>query len=144
MRHWLDAIGSLGAVSGVTLSDYRHHAERYLILARGSGTSPSDLTAEDLDGPYGRLVKEGMGARTINHVHATARGAPARRQGEAHPLQPRDADPPRYSTQEREYLVLSKEEVGRFFEAAEGDRFEAFFVAAVLHGARPAELRASK
>ncbi len=56
----------------------------------------------------------------------------------------RDADPPRYSTYERDYRTLSEEEVGALFEAAEGDRFEALWVAAVLAGPRPAELRALK
>lgn len=49
---------------------------------------------------------------------------------------------PSYSTDEREYRTLSEEEVARFFEAAAGDRFEAFFVMAIMAGPRPAELRA--
>lgn len=58
----------------------------------------------------------------------------------------RDADPPHYSTDERVYRTLSEAEVAKFFRAAASlkDRFEAFFVAAVLSGPRPAELRALK
>jgi integrase len=147
LKRWLDAIGSLGTVSDVTLSDYRYHAERYLVPPERLGDVPlSDLTAEDLDALYARLVKEGVGARTVNHVHSTARVALQRAvKKRLIPYNPaRDADPPRYSTSEREYLVLSEEDVASFFAAAEGDRFEAFFVAAVLSGARPAELRALK
>ena len=86
-----------------------------------------------------------MGPRTVNHAHATARVALQRAAKKRlvrinHPA--RDVDPPRYSTDEREYDVMTKEGVARFFEAANGDRFEAFFVVAVLSGARPAELRA--
>jgi integrase len=104
----------------------------------------SELTAEDLDLLYARLTKEGVGPRTVNHVHATARVALQRAvKKRLIPFNPaRDADPPSYSTDEREYRTLSKEEVAQFFEAAAGDRFEAFFVTAILAGSRPAELRA--
>ena len=86
-----------------------------------------------------------MGPRTVNHAHATARVALQRAAKKRlvrtnHPA--RDVDQPRHSTDEREYDVMTKEGVARFFEAANGDRFEAFFVVAVLSGARPAELRA--
>ena len=82
----------------------------------------ADVTAEDLDPLYARLVKEGVGARTINHVHAAARVSLQRAvKKRLIPYNPtRDADPPRYSTSEREYLVLCEDEVARFFEAAEG------------------------
>ena len=145
LARWLDTIESFGAVSERTLSDYRFHAERYLIPPDSVGDVPlSDLTAEHLDSLYARLMKKGVGVRTINHVHATARVALQRAtKKRLVPYNPaKDADPPRYSTSEREYRVLSEEEVGAFFEAAVGDRFEAFFVVAVLSGARPAELRA--
>jgi integrase len=56
----------------------------------------------------------------------------------------RDADLPRYSTDEREYLTLALEDVAAFFDAAAGDRFEALFVVAILSGPRPAEIRALK
>jgi integrase len=55
----------------------------------------------------------------------------------------RDADPPHYSTAEREYKTLSEEDVARFFEAAR-DRYEALWVLAVLSGMRPAEIRGLK
>lgn len=145
LSRWIDTIESFRAVSERTLSDYRFHAERYLMPPEDVGDVPlSDLTAEHLDSLYARLMKKGVGVRTINHVHATARIALQRAtKKRLIPYNPaKDADPPRYSTSEREYRVLSEEEVGAFFEAAAGDRFEAFFVAAVLSGPRPAELRA--
>jgi integrase len=143
LSRWLDTLASLKTVSDATLSDYRYYSERHLIP--NLGTVPlSDLTAEDLDLLYARLSKAGAGPRAINHVHSTARVALQRAvKKRLIPFNPaRDADPPRYSTDEREYLTLSEEEVGRFFSALDGDRFEAFFVAAVLSGMRPAELRA--
>lgn len=53
----------------------------------------------------------------------------------------KDADPPPYSTAEREYFTLSMEDVTRFIAAARGDRFEALWIVGVLSGMRPAELR---
>lgn len=74
--------------------------------------------------------------RTINHVHTAARVALQQATKERliayNPA--KDANPPRYSTSEREYRVLSEEEVATFFEAAKGGCFEAFFVVAVLAG----------
>lgn len=143
LTRWLQHLDAMGSVSERTASDYRHHAERVLIPRLGR-ILLVDLSAEDLDLLYARLVKEGVGARTVNHVYAIARVALGRaakkRLIRSNPA--RDADPPPYSTDSREYDVLSWEEVGRFFRAVEGDRFEAFFVLAVLSGARPAELRA--
>lgn len=95
-----------------------------------------DLAPEDLDFLYARLVRKGMGARTINRVHATARvalfRATKKRLVRANPA--RDVDPSRYSTDTCEYDVLSYEEVGRFVGAFGGDRFEAFFVPACSPG----------
>ncbi len=145
LARWLSHLDAMGTVAESTASDYCYYAERILIPRLGH-MPLVDLSPEDLDLLYARLVKEGVGARTINHAHATARVALQRaakkRLIRTNPA--RDADPPRYSTDEREYDILSREEVGRFFEAAAslGDRFEAFFVVAVLSGARPAELRA--
>jgi integrase len=142
---WLEALSALNAVSGTTLSDYRYYAERHLIPADKLGNVPlADLTAQDLDHLYSRLSTAGLGSRAVNHVHSVARAALQRavkkRLISYNPA--RDADPPTYSTSQREYATLSMEEVARFFEAAKGDRYEAFFVTAVLSGARPAELRA--
>ena len=87
-----------------------------------------------------------MGPRAINHVHSTARVALQRAvKKRLIPYNPaRDADPPRYSTDEREYALLGMEDVYRFLEAARGDRYEALWVMSVLAGPRPAELRALK
>ena len=70
--------------------------------------------------------------RTINHAHEAARVVLQRAvKKRLVPFNPdKDADPPRYSTAEREYATLSAEEIGRFFGAAAelGGRFEALFV----------------
>jgi hypothetical protein len=140
LKRWLQHLDAMGTVSERTASDYRHHAERFLIPRLGH-VPLVDLSPEDLDLLYARLVKEGVGPRTINHAHATARVALSRatkkRLIRTNPA--RDADPLRYSTDSREYDVLSWDEVRRFFGAVKGDRF---FVVSVLSGARPAELRA--
>jgi len=145
LARWLGRLEASGSVAERTLHDYRGHAEKHLMPAgRLGGVALSDLTAEDLDDLYGRLSADGVGVRAINHAHATARvalqWAVKRRLIPYNPA--RDAEPPRYSTAGREYAVLSWEGVRAFFAAARGDRYEAFFVAAVLSGMRPAELRA--
>jgi integrase len=52
----------------------------------------------------------------------------------------RDAEPP--AQRQREIKTLSREEVATFFEAAKGDRYEAFFVMGALSGLRPGEMLA--
>lgn len=143
LARWLDALDTLGTVSKRTASDYRYYSEKYLAPSLGD-ISLSGLTVEDFDALYTRLSKDGVGAATVNHVHSTARVALQRAvKKRIIPYNPaRDADTPRYSTDGREYRTLSWEEVGRFFEALRGDRFEAYFILAALTGVRPAELRA--
>lgn len=143
LRRWLDALDTLGSVSRRTASDYRYYSEKYLIPNIGD-MRLSRLGVEDFDVLYASLTKKGVGARTVNQVHATARVALQRavkkRLISYNPV--RDADVPRYSTDTREYRTLSWEEVERFFTAVQGDRYEAYFVFAVLSGVRPQELRA--
>ena len=113
--------------------DYRYYAEKHLIPADKLGDVPlPELTAEDFDLLYGRLAKDGVGPRTVNHVHSNARVALQRAvKKRLVPYNPvRDADPPRYSTDERKYVLLYEDDVERFFEAASGDRYEALFVRA--------------
>lgn len=145
LSSWLASLAALGSVSEITLQDYRYYSERFLIPGLG-GVALSDMTAEHLDLLYVRLTEQGVGARTVNHVHSTARVALQRAvKKRLIPYNPaKDADPPRYSTDEREYAVMSWEDVRRFFAAAEGDRFEALWKMAVLSGPRPHELRALK
>jgi integrase len=143
LRRWLDALDTLGSVSRRTAADYRYYSEHYLIPNVGD-VQLSRLGVEDFDVLYASLTKKGVGPRTVNHVHSTARVALQRavkkRLISYNPV--RDADVPRYSTDSREYRTLSWDEVRRFFEAVRGDRFEAYFVVAVLAGIRPHELRA--
>ncbi|MDP9438287.1 MAG: site-specific integrase [Actinomycetota bacterium] len=145
LSRWLETLDALGSVSERTLQDYRRHTEKHLIPGIGA-VLISDLTAEDLDHLYAKLASDGVGVRTINHVHAAARVALQRAvKKRLIPFNPaRDADPPRYSTDEREYDVLSWEGVRAFLSAAQGDRFEALWTVAVLSGMRPAEIRALK
>ena len=104
-----------------TLQDYRYWSEKHLIPALGL-LPLDDLTAEEFDSLYARLAKKGMGARGINHVHATARVALQRAvKKRLIPYNPvKDADPPPYSTAEREYLTLTEEDVTKFVAAARG------------------------
>ena len=145
LRRWLEALATLGSVSERTLQDYRYYAEKHLIPELGT-LALDELNAEDFDSLYERLARDGVGPRSINHVHSTARVALQRavkkRLISHNPV--RDADPPRYSTDEREYRTLSEEDVARFFDAAAGDRYEALWVVSVLSGLRPAELRGLK
>lgn len=146
LRRWID--GPLrDLVSERTYQDYAYYSEKHLIPDAGVGEKGlRELTAEDLDDLYARLTRSGVGPRAVNHVHSTIRVALQRAvKKRLIPYNPaRDADPPRYSTDERQYLTLSMDDVGAFFEAAAGDRFEALFVVAVLSGPRPAEIRALK
>jgi len=149
LERWLDALYALGLVAERTLQDYRYWARGHLIPDDKLGlVLLEDLTAEDMDLLYARLAKAGMGPRAINHVHSTARVALQRAvKKRLIPYNPaKDADPPRYSTDEREYALLDIDEVSRFFAAAAslGDRFEALWVMSILAGPRPAELRALK
>lgn len=141
---WLENLEALDLVSERTLKYYRYFAGRHLIPNVGPVVL-EELTAEDLGDLYTRLRKGGVGVRTVNHVHSTARTALSRavkkRLISHNPA--RDADPPRYSTDGREYAVLSRDDVSAFFEAAKGDRFEALFALSVLTGMRPAEARRS-
>lgn len=142
---WLDTSEALGLAAERTLHDRRYYSERHLIPPDKLGDVPlGDLTAEDLDMLYARLSAGGMGPRSVNHVHAAARIALQRavkkRLITYNPA--RDADPPRYSTDEREYRVFSGDDLKAFLTAAGGDRFEALWTLAVLAGPRPAELRA--
>ena len=143
LNRWLDALDTLGTVSKRTASDYRYYSGKYLIPNVGE-IALKDLNVEDLDLLYAKLTRKGVGARTVNYVHSVTRVALQRAvKKRLIPYNPaRDADPPKYSTDEREYRTLSWEEVGQYFEAARGDELEAYFVVAVLSGARPAELRA--
>ena len=87
-----------------------------------------------------------MGPRGVNHAHSPARVALQKAvKKRLIPHNPaRDADPPPYSTDGREYSLLDWEQVGSFLGAAEGDRFEALWYVVVLVGPRPHELRALK
>jgi hypothetical protein len=76
LSRWLDTLASRNVVSERTLADYRYYAERHLIPPDKLGNIPlPDLTAEEFDSLYARLAKDGVGPRTVNHVHATARVA---------------------------------------------------------------------
>lgn len=97
LKTWLASLETSGYVSERTLHDYRRHAEAHLMPPERLGGVPvSDLTAEDLDHLYAQLSKEGVGVRTVNHVHATARVALQRAvKRRLIPYNPaKDAEPP--------------------------------------------------
>lgn len=146
LRRWLDNPAAQ-TVSPRTFEDRKKYAEKYLIPDDMVGSLPlADLSVEELDNLYGRLMQDGVGVRTINHVHSTIRVALGRavKQRLVSHNTARDAEPPVYSTRERVYRTLSQDEVTSFFKALADrkDRFEALYITAVLSGMRPAELRA--
>ena len=109
LSRWLESLEALGLVAERTLQDYRYFAEKHLIPEDKLGSILlEDLTAEDLDGLYARFAKGGMGSRGVNHTHSTARVALQRAvKKRLVPYNPaRDADPPPYSTDGREYSLL--------------------------------------
>lgn len=140
LRRWMD--GPLKqTVSIRTREDYCYHATKHLIPEIGK-KKLKDLTAEDLDDLYARKTAAGLGPRSVGYIHSTIRVALQRAVKKR--LLPynvaRDADPPSMAEAKKEYVTLTQEQVETFFEAAQGDRFEALFVVAVFAGPRPGEL----
>lgn len=128
-----------------TYEDYAWLTRKHIVPALGH-VKLKELTAEHLDELYVQKSDSGLGTRTINYIHSTIRVALQRAVKKR--LIPhnvaRDAEPPKQV--QREYIILSREQLAAFFKAAaeNEDRFEAFFVMAALAGLRPGELLALK
>ena len=117
---------------------YETHARRHIVPAIGSIRLDA-LVPEHLDKLHAYLARAVSGT-TAHHVHMTLSSAltDARRRG----IRVSDAmwavDPPRRTS--REIETLTREEVGRLLEAAQGDPQEALYVLAATLGLREGEL----
>ena len=129
----------------VVLLDYAWQTRKHVVPALGH-IKLKDLTAEHLDRLYVEKSNPGLGPRAVGYVHSTIRVALQRAVKKRLILYnvARDAEPPKQTR--REYTTLSQDHLTSFFRAAAeaGDRFEAFFIVAVLTGLRPGELLALK
>lgn len=140
LKRWLDGPLS-SSVSPKTYEDYAYLCRKHAIPEIGR-IKLCALTAVDLDQLYARKLASGLSPRTVGYLHSTLRVALQRAVKKR--LLPynvaRDAEPP--AQRQGEVKTLSREELATFFEAARGDRYEAFFVMGALSGLRPGEMLA--
>lgn len=97
------------------------------------------LVPADVRAIYRRLIKDGLSASTIGHVHVILKGslrdAVRDKRIRTNPLD--DVKPPKQSRKEK--AVLTPEEVRRLLDAVSGDRYECAFYILALTGARIGE-----
>jgi integrase len=102
----------------------------------------SKLTPAHVQGLYAEKLETGMSPGTVGNIHKTLRKAldQARRWRLVAYNAAGEVKPPRYQPGEMD--ILSREEVGRFFEAARdtGDRLEALWHLALKTGMREGEM----
>lgn len=112
-------------MSPKTCEDYAYLCRKHAIPELG-WIKLCALTAEDLDQLYARKLASGLSPRTVGYLHSTLRVALQRAVKKRFvPYNvARDAEPP--AQRQREIKTLSREELATFFEAAKGDRYEAF------------------
>lgn len=137
LNRWLKTIE--GTVARHTYRDYESKVRVHLKPAIGRIKLRS-LRADDLQVLYSQKLAAGLSPRTVEYIHTTIRKALAR--AEAWDLVTknvaRHARPPRKTHSEHE--VLSRDQVGLFFETVQGDRFEALYILALTTGMRRGEI----
>jgi integrase len=137
LDRWLKTIH--GTVARHTHKDYESKVRVHLKPAIGR-IKLKDLRADDLQVLYAQKTAAGKSARTVEYIHTTIRKALER--AEAWDLVTknvaRHAKPPKKGHTEHD--VLSRDQVRRFFEAAQGDRFEALYILALTTGMRRGEI----
>lgn len=140
LERWLET-GVKGSVKEGSYLTHRSNVRRHLIPSVGS-VRLAKLTAAHFQGLYGAKLAEGLSARTVLGIHATARKA--LRQAERWDLVQKNAaanaKPP--SPKQAEVIPLSEGQRRAFLEIARGEPFEAMYVLALATGARHGELLA--
>ena len=131
-----------------TAALYEATIRRYIVPAIGQIPLQS-LRAEDLDGLYARLLREGrpggagsgLSPGTVRQVHAVMSGAltDASRKGTVTRNVARDADPPPLNVRRRDAAVWSAEELRTFLAAAESDDRYPLWVTLATTGMRRGE-----
>jgi integrase len=126
-----------------TFEDYSEKLKRYVRPLLGS-QKLSDVRSLDVQSVYSAMAERKLSPRTIRYTHAIINSA-FRQAMKWNMLvrNPCDAvDLPR--KERKEMQALSKDEVGRFLMAAEGDTHQALFAFAITTGMRPEEYLALK
>ncbi|MEX2527493.1 MAG: tyrosine-type recombinase/integrase [Gemmatimonadota bacterium] len=150
LTRWLDEVKE-GRVRARTLHDYRGILRRY-VQEPPKGAPPigkirlDRLTSAAFEALYAHLWKEEeLSPRTLQYLHSILRQAlgHAVRTG-ALPRNPTDAvKPPRQErkggTPEKAMRAMSREEAGRFMEAAAKDEHAALWTVLLMGGIRPGE-----
>lgn len=138
LREWLAQIVSV-RVRGNTLAGYKYHVDRYLVPDLGKKRL-ARLTARELRVYFESLGKRGVGARTVQYVHATLRAALEDAVREE--LLPKNVAKlvrvPRPAREER--IPLSIDEVRTLLKAMHDHRLSAMFVVFALLGMRRSEV----
>lgn len=152
MSEWVENVKAT-EVRPQTLYDYRRIVRRYLADPPNPETPPIGkvplhrLTSEAVQKLYTYLWEdEGLAPRTIRYLHAVLRqclsyavntGALARNPTDAVTVPKRRSDG--RGRPEGAMRAMSREEAGKFVEAARGRRLEALWLVLVTGGLRPAE-----
>lgn len=139
LQLWLQDIE--GTVSRHTYRDYEGKVRLHLTPALGK-IRLKDLTTAHLQNLYRAKSKSGLGWRSVDYIHTTARRALERAEatGMVHRNVARHARPPKREHSER--TVISAAQIQLFFKTAreERDRFEALYIVAFTTGLRCGEL----
>ncbi len=137
LREWLDRVVA-HRVRPNTLAGYRYHAERYLLPGLGK-RRVARLSARDVRVYLEELRHRGVGARTVQYVHATLRAALEDAVREEL-LERNVAKLVRVPTPPRvERQPLTVEEVRVLLRATREHRLHALFVVFALLGLRRSE-----
>lgn len=149
VSRWISNV-KVGRVSDRTIALYRQNVRRFLEEPRDGcpelgGLPLRQLRPEDLEELYGHLRREeNLGPRTIQILHGILRAAlrHAVRTGSLARNPAELVKPPRRpaSGEPRDVMrAMTREEAGRFLEAAEGDRLYALWCVLLFGGLRPGE-----
>lgn len=137
LRAWLRDVAK-PSVRQRTYERYELIIRRHLLPGIGS-ILLSKLTPQHVQNLYRRMMEAGL-TSTTRQAHAILHKSLG--QAAKWGLVPRNVadlvDPPK--TAKKEFRVLTPEEAQRFLDAAEGDRFYALYVLAVMCGLREGEL----
>ncbi len=142
LNEFLDKWLKDSAKPSVTDRTYRSYAwllNHYVKPALG-GVRLSALKPLEIQSLYTKLYQDqGLSAKTVRHVHVTLSGA----LNQAVKWRLLSQNPASLvelpKVQRKEMMAFSSDEVARFIEAAQSDRFGTMFTFAVITGMRPGE-----
>ena len=137
LDQWLEAAAK-PRLRERTYLEYQKQLERYVRPVL-SEARLERLTPLQIQGLYGKMLEDGLSARTVRLTHAILRNAlkQAVRWGML-PSNPADAvDLPKQQT--REMTTLSSEEAQAFLRAIEGDPYHVLMATLLGTGMRPSE-----